>query len=303
MNHTNYAGVKTQLPLILRSIPILLMIVFFEIACSSAVMAQSTDTVTNRVIIQLQKAGLGKAIITAKINSSPCNFDLSTGGLVVLKKNGVPDDVVAVMITKGNSPAPAPQNVAPPQNNAPDPNASQGQGPQTGGGESSLQPGLYYFDASTNNYGEIDPAFLANKTSGFGERVLTSYSPMFNAKTTECLKGVEANLKVSNHKPLFVVVIDPDNKTGPNVRNMNDFVLIRLKQGKKDREIVVAKTSSISSQGIDPKMNVDFTYSKVMAGIYEVSAKETLSPGEYCFMYTSTSDQGNSYTGYDFSIR
>jgi len=270
--------------------------------------AQSNDTVTNKTVISLHKAGLGKEIITAKINTSACNFDLSTDGLINLKKNGVPDDIVAFMISKGNSPPPVQQNNIPQQNNTPQQNTAPDQSSQAGG-ELSLQPGLYYFDANSNNYVEIDAAIFSNsKSGGLGETLLrTEVSGLFNAKLKESLSGIDANLKINNAKPLFVFVIDIINgKDGPNVKTPNEIILVKLKPGKNDRELVVGKTNSVGSEmGIDDKVKLAFTYNKVQKGLYEVSSNDPLPTGEYCFMYAASSSggQGAVYTAYDFSIR
>jgi hypothetical protein len=80
-------------------------------------------------------------------------------------------------------------------------------------------------------------------------------------------------------------------------------MLVKIKKGKNDRELVVGKSNSLGSdEGIDDKEKIQFTYNKVQRGLYEVSPNNPLIPGEYCFMYITPSDQGPSYNAYDFSI-
>jgi hypothetical protein len=57
--------------------------------------------VTNADVLKLAAAGLPDSVILAKINSSPCSFDLSTDALVALKQAGVPDPIIEVMMTVG----------------------------------------------------------------------------------------------------------------------------------------------------------------------------------------------------------
>ncbi len=100
-----------------------LFLVFLIGILSTRLYAQN-DVLTNQSIIQLWRAGISKSVIGAKINSSQCNFDLSTNGLVDLKNNGVPDDIVTSMVNKGNSvapaaPAPDQQQMAAPGDNVP----------------------------------------------------------------------------------------------------------------------------------------------------------------------------------------
>ncbi|HZX57963.1 MAG TPA: YXWGXW repeat-containing protein, partial [Mucilaginibacter sp.] len=93
----------------------ILLRIFFSVLLagilSTRLFAQGNEEVlTNRAIIQLYRAGISKSVIAAKINNTACNFDLSTNGLVDLKDNGIPDDLVTDMINKGNA-APVVDNV------------------------------------------------------------------------------------------------------------------------------------------------------------------------------------------------
>ncbi|MDB5135822.1 MAG: hypothetical protein JWP37_2425 [Mucilaginibacter sp.] len=106
---------------------VFLMLLLVGILFPSGSYAQSNDVITNQTIIRLYRAGIGKQVIIAKIDNSTCNFDLSTDGLIDLKRNGVPDDLVSTMISKGNSANQAPVDTF--QNNAPDPNSQNGGDP------------------------------------------------------------------------------------------------------------------------------------------------------------------------------
>jgi hypothetical protein len=56
------------------------------------------EILTNSTIIALTKAGLGSNVIIQKINSSRCNFKTSTDELIALKKAGISDEVIRMMI-------------------------------------------------------------------------------------------------------------------------------------------------------------------------------------------------------------
>ena len=95
-----------------------LLLVFLLGILSTRLYAQGGEVLTNQSIIQLYRAGISKSVIAAKINNSTCNFDLTTNGLVDLKNNGVPDDIVTTMVNKSSA-APVPdqqQNAAPGDN-------------------------------------------------------------------------------------------------------------------------------------------------------------------------------------------
>lgn len=72
----------------------------------SSALAQ-TETLTNAKIIEMAKAGLGDEVVLSKIKSSDCKFDVSADALIELKKGGVSDAVIALMLEKGNEKASA----------------------------------------------------------------------------------------------------------------------------------------------------------------------------------------------------
>lgn len=63
----------------------------------------SQEVLTNSSIIDMTKAGLGSSVIMQKINSSRSNFKTSANDLIALKKAGVPDQVIRLMIEVANS--------------------------------------------------------------------------------------------------------------------------------------------------------------------------------------------------------
>ena len=76
-----------------------LILTLFILSFSVAANAQ-TEVLTNLQIIEMSKVGLGKAIIMDKIRTSSANFDITANGLVELKKGGVDDEIISLMIEK-----------------------------------------------------------------------------------------------------------------------------------------------------------------------------------------------------------
>ena len=64
--------------------------------------AQGTETLTNQSIIDLSSAGLDKDLIISKIQTAQTSFDLSTNGLIALKKSKVDNDIIKAMMNKSN---------------------------------------------------------------------------------------------------------------------------------------------------------------------------------------------------------
>ena len=66
------------------------------------------EVLNNSTIIEMSKAGLSADIIFKKIGSTQPAFDVSAPGLIELKRSGVDDAVIAYMIERSETMAPAP---------------------------------------------------------------------------------------------------------------------------------------------------------------------------------------------------
>jgi hypothetical protein len=76
--------------------------ILFLIACLALSASAQTETLTNLTVIEMSKIGLDKEIIIKKINESENNFDVSTNALIELKKNGVDNTVITMMLERAN---------------------------------------------------------------------------------------------------------------------------------------------------------------------------------------------------------
>ena len=58
-------------------------------------LAQTAGTIlTNAGVIEMHKAGLGSDIILSSIENSVCKFNVTSTGLVALKKSGIEESVI-----------------------------------------------------------------------------------------------------------------------------------------------------------------------------------------------------------------
>jgi hypothetical protein len=67
---------------------------------------QPDARLTNKDVVDMVKAGIGTAVVVAKIKGSANGFDTSPAALQELKSAGVPDEVVLVMVQAAGAPAP-----------------------------------------------------------------------------------------------------------------------------------------------------------------------------------------------------
>ena len=90
----------------------------FILICTANLFAQ-TEILTNNEVILMTKAGLSRDLIARKIKDSSGRYDTATNALIELKKAGVEDEIIALMLTSSdgaktqNAPAVHTSKVAP----------------------------------------------------------------------------------------------------------------------------------------------------------------------------------------------
>lgn len=87
----------------MRHIFFLLTIFIFSVSLSA-----QTETLTNKDIVLMSQAGLSSELIIRKVKDSGGNYDISTQALIDLKKAGVADQVIALMLEKAEEKRSAP---------------------------------------------------------------------------------------------------------------------------------------------------------------------------------------------------
>jgi hypothetical protein len=90
----------------LLSVALIAMMTFQFISLAPvSTLSQETqqEKLTNNDIVVMNKAGMSEAIILAKINSSPTNFDTSTAALQDLKTAGLSETIILAMVKPGKN--------------------------------------------------------------------------------------------------------------------------------------------------------------------------------------------------------
>lgn len=275
---------------------LVLLLVFFV---SKNYAQTGTDTLTNKVIIQLKNAGFGNDLIKTKIQNSVCHFDLSTDALIALKKAGISDDLIATMLNSVNS-ALVMTNTATPDDSL-----------------EKVKPGIYYCKGDPCSFKELDASVYAQAKVGAGVLTRLTYG-IAKTKMKARLSGKNTNLQLREKGPVFYFYFDQKSQSNFNnagaqplwfasASTPNEFLLIRFAVSGNGREVVTGTWGSYAglSSGIEEKSKVAFKYEKVSPGVYKVYAEAPLRPGEYCFMYaggTATYGVAPMQKVYDFGI-
>jgi hypothetical protein len=273
-------------------------ILLTTLICLSAT-AQQTDTLTNEKVIKLYAAGFSKDVLKSKIHNSTVTFDVSFDGMLKLKKAGIPDDIIDIMIAN------------------PGGGSSSTYSPNTSVSQSShnerkikLGSGIYYKSPS-EEYQEIEPSILTNTKSNNAAQYFIS--GLINAKVKASLSDKQSSFVIYESLPKLIFVFDTtfknnlnndNNSWFANVRSPKELLLVKLTVNKNSREITIGKGNAVSSDfGIDDKSIIHFTAKKLSNGVYEVVPESPFFPGEYCLMFAQGIRQGQSSKVFDFSIR
>lgn len=263
------------------------------------------EIVTNNTVIELYKAGLGKTVIISKINTSVCQFDLSTEKLIELKKSGISDEIIDAMLAykSGNN------------NSNISPNNQQTQNAVTKG---DLPSGIYYCKGSPCELVELEPSVYSQAKTGSGLLTAITYG-LAKTKNKATLSGDKANLQIEDSLPAFYFYFDKSqsgNLSGSQqmgwfsaATSPNEFLLVKftLSSDKKSREVVTGSWNSYEgmTSGIDNAQKISFKHEKVSQGVYKVYLEKAIPKGEYCFMYAGgTTAYGSPLQKvFDFGIK
>ena len=232
--------------------------------------AAAQETLTNDSVIGMVKAGLPESVVVQKIRSTPAaarKLDTSSDGLIKLKRAGVPDKVIEAMLAE-----PGAATAAAPATAAP--TAAASTDPKIAhvraGGETVLKP--------TNGSKEI------------------SAGPFVGSRQEVVLPAVKADYRITEREPVFSTPQAPQQ-----------WILARLKPGKRDRNLPMSKNDgwgwggATFRDGVDPKYAVKLVAETGPGGLTRLRPESPLAPGEYGFVAV-TRGQPNMVEVFDFGV-
>lgn len=230
------------------------------------------EVLTNQKIISLVKAGLDKSIILTTINTAEGQFDLSTTGLINLKTQKVPDEVIAAMQEKQT----------PPKRQASTPNDTKPNIPASGKTPKvELINQLYTLNSAGN---KIEPLDKGTANMGFKASLIgTTAQYEIEGMKAVCRKAAGDSL-------LFVV------NTGGSAP---EFVLYKAKIQKSKRVAVsmIARPTGAKSGNNTISCNMISTG----GGVFKLVPSIKLEKGEY-FFAAKPVGSANSIDAYAFGI-
>jgi len=294
------------------------LILLFILISVNAFSQSNSDTLNNQTIIKLTQSKLGDKLIIDKINSSPVKFDVSTDGLINLKKNNVSEGVLSVMVDK--------QTATEKANNAKVNNNSDGNN------FTFNKSGIYFLNEK--KYTPLDPTLVTSSNSKGG----IMRSIYFGTKIMSQIEGNEANYTLKKDTEIYFNFVPMEkNLNSSNAQNTgddyfneilaswsgnssaispNEFKLVKLKVQKSilpfikknKREYQSGKMKGMKSDlSIGDNYIVNFKYEKVSEYTYKVKLPKDIQPGQYCFVYLGNNGKNMTYINntnkvFDFGI-
>lgn len=268
----------------------------------SALLCLPQEVLTNESVIKLIKAGLSEEVVISMIKSQVAKYNLGTDEIIALKKEGVPDKVLAAMIEKSAGVSGTPQVVAPGlvvSGAARATGATPAAGTEAAGDPNDpMTPhdsGIYIYtkDRTVNPVMTLleQAAYQGAKTGGLLTSALT-YG-LKKAKMKAVIPGSQAAIRTNDPQPVFYFYFEDKAAglgkspwtTGGNISSPNQFVLLKLESKDRNRETIIGEFGALGvSTGAHEKSMVAFKSEKLRAGLYKVVPIADMKSGEYCFM-------------------
>lgn len=280
---------------------------------TSGFYAQSQrEVLTNVKIIELVRLGLSEALIVEKIRQSECKCDTSTTELARLKAAKVSDAILLAMMESTRSYSDSDSKVV--QNSRVTPSSSALTDNSAGPKElrQITEPGIYLFE---------DGKMTAIEAAVFSG---SSFNPLKSALTFGIKKlkfkakvrGKSANMQTDSAQPVFYFVFNPELKnSGATMAGLwglatspNEFLMVQMSVQSNSREAVMGEMSALTgstNMGSRDKDVREYSFEKIKSGVYKVTPKTNLTPGEYAFYYAGNIT-GLGYGGgkvFDFGVK
>lgn len=239
--------------------------------------AQPT-ALTNADVVKLVEAGLSPEVVIASIRQArERNFTLTPDALIELKKKGVPDSVIAVLL----NPAPTTPAAAP---NFFTPRAAVNSNDPAEPHEHGI-----YLDSGEGNAPRL---IRLAETTTTGTRAASWRSALTGGLAKESFKyrvrDPQAEHRIASPQPVFYLY-----ETDPR-----DIVLLKLEKKGNEREFTAMEWGFTGTRG--PKGDAEFVSEKVADGIYKLMLSAPLKPGEYGFGINMAG--GVLLSVYDFGV-
>lgn len=241
------------------------------------------EVLTNKSIVDLYKAGLSNKLIISKIENSAAKFDVSTNGLIALKKENISEDIIEVMVNRGVQSKPA--NTANSASQAVEKRSTE---TEFNVPEPEIINAVYLYNKSNKPI----PLEKAAATLRTHTKVL-GYG---GAEGVFEIAGDKSPVRInSNDAQTFIV------NTGGGTGDVFALYKVEVKKGKRQ---AVAVTFSSLGGTKGAKGIISINVKMLRSNVFQLAPSVTLNKGEYFFANKSAGSALSSTTAdvYAFGI-
>ncbi|HEY7389722.1 MAG TPA: hypothetical protein VH640_14495 [Bryobacteraceae bacterium] len=240
-------------------------------------------------VVQMSREGVSEDLIVTSIKKNGKPFDLNTDEILELRKLGVSDVVIKLLLDPSQPYTPPPPPAKPPES-APIPQAkpvpAKKYPEDAYASRVPAEPGLYSFPQ--NSPVKVEIKILLGEISGAGlGKVL-----MKKGKVTAYLVGPSAKVRAPEGNSVFYIRL-------PEGKSIEELLLVAFDRKDGRREL------DMGAPGAKPEMKPEslrqFDSLEVGPGLYRLNPAK-LGMGEFMFYLIGTADpsKGNYGKGYDF---
>ncbi len=153
---------------------------------------------------------------------------------------------------------------------------------------------------------EMEPSVSTQNRTGGTFTNSISYG-IFPTKNKARIPGVTSNFELTESQPTFYFYLNEKDRTMQAVKyfpaSVNQFQLVKFSLKGKAREVTMGRSDAFGSKtGVHDDNIVEFSYEKVADGVFKITPRKLLKPGEYGF-YLLGSGGSVGLTFYDFTVR
>jgi len=248
-------------------------------------MLAAQQPLDNAAIIKLVKAGLTDDLIISTINGSPGNYDITTDGLIALKRAKVSDKVVSALVLKATG-------------------ASGSAANNAGGGLSPIPPppltpttgpngmpigiddvGVYYRD-KTGAWAPLLPEIVNFMSNGKLKNIASA--GIVKGNLNGHIEGSRSRLNET--LPVVFAVYLPESI------EITQYQLVRLHPTADAREFLSAAGGVLHTQAGAQRDEIAFDPVKLAPRLYQVTLTESAGRGEFGLLAPGTSNASNKET-------
>lgn len=284
----------------------------WSVAARSAA-APAADIMTNEDVIDMIVTGIPEQLILGKIRTSEPQFDTTTQGIIDLSTAGVPTQIIQMMVTRSSAETTragratrgagiAAQKITELSVDSPDPMIPH-------------VPGIYLINpaGAAGFMRMVQPVEAELEGGGNFLLSVASAGMMGGGSGRAEIKGSNALIRTTNRSPVFYVYFDesvPNDLRshaptiwgaggGATIATPQDLQLVEMKVKKGYREARIGRK-------IREKDEILFSTEMLKPGVYRLTVRSRLEPGEYGFVQSM---RGNDNSGrgsarvFDFEVQ